>query len=231
MALRRVGEGISVVDAPLKIGGMHLGARMTVVELEGGLLLYSMVPIDDALAAEIDALGPVRWLIAPNLMHHLFAGPAKERYPEATLLAAEGLQKKRSDLVIDAVLDASALPFSGMRAQTVGGMPKLNETALLHEASRTLIVADLLFNIVEPRGWWTRMMLGIMKASGGPRNSKLLRSYVKDRDAHREGIEAILRWDFDRVVLSHGDVVETEGKAALREGASWNLPVPQAAAA
>jgi hypothetical protein len=62
---------------------------------------------------------------------------------------------------------------------------------------------------------------------------KLLRSYgrlgpttldrfiVRDSTAARESLERILEWDFDRVIVAHGDVVESGGKEMLRDGYSW----------
>ncbi|HEX6240133.1 MAG TPA: hypothetical protein VFZ61_04545, partial [Polyangiales bacterium] len=63
-------------------GNFQLPARMSVLPLrDGTLALVSPIPIDDALAAQLDRLGPVSLLIAPNLLHHLYLGAASQRYP------------------------------------------------------------------------------------------------------------------------------------------------------
>ena len=36
-------------------------------------------------------------------------------------------------------------------------------------------------------------------------------------------MEKILAWDFDRVIVCHGEVLETGGREALREGYRWLL--------
>jgi hypothetical protein len=78
---------------------------MTVVRLEGGeLLLHSPIAASDALRRELDALGRVRYVIAPNRFHHLYAGDYAQAYPESRLFVAPGLERKRRDLVIDSVL-------------------------------------------------------------------------------------------------------------------------------
>ena len=46
--------------------------------------------------------------------------------------------------------------------------------------------------------------------------SRLARSMIKDRAALRASVDRILAWDFDRVVVTHGDLVETGGREALR---------------
>ena len=37
----------------------------------------------------------------------------------------------------------------------------------------------------------------------------------------REEIKALADWDFDRIIMAHGDVLETGGKDALRNGFRW----------
>jgi hypothetical protein len=46
---------------------------------------------------------------------------------------------------------------------------------------------------------------------------------IRDRAAARESLERILAWDFDRIVVAHGDVLERGGREALREGYAWLL--------
>jgi glyoxylase-like metal-dependent hydrolase (beta-lactamase superfamily II) len=38
----------------------------------------------------------------------------------------------------------------------------------------------------------------------------------KDRSAARASLERILAWDFDRIVISHGDLVERDAKNVAR---------------
>ena len=47
---------------------------------------------------------------------------------------------------------------------------------------------------------------------------------IRDRRAARESLERILAWDFDRIIVSHGEVLESGGHEILRRGYSWLLP-------
>src|SRR5262245_50616748 len=101
--LQKITDDLFVRAAPHRMAGLSLGARMTVLRLpDRTVALFSPIAIDDALAAEIAAIGEVSHVIAPNKFHHVYAGPAIARYPKATLHAAEGLRRKRRDLRIDA---------------------------------------------------------------------------------------------------------------------------------
>jgi hypothetical protein len=44
---------------------------------------------------------------------------------------------------------------------------------------------------------------------------------MRDRAAAREQIGRMLAWDFDRIVLSHGDIVPTGGHEVLRRAYAW----------
>jgi hypothetical protein len=84
--MERVADGVWVADAPFSFFGVRLGTRMTVVRLrDGGLFVHSPVPLTPALRAEVDALGSVRHIVAPNIAHHLYVGEWKEAYPDALL--------------------------------------------------------------------------------------------------------------------------------------------------
>jgi hypothetical protein len=53
--------------------------------------------------------------------------------------------------------------------------------------------------------------------------TRLLRTLVRDRPALRASVEKILAWDFERVVVTHGEVLERGGRDALRAGFAWLL--------
>src|SRR2546423_388073 len=103
--LIEIDRDLWVCEQPLKFLGVEVGCRMTLARLPGNqLLLPSPVRPDAALRAEVDTLGAVRWVIAPNRFHHLFVGHWLAAYPNAQAYAAPGLPKKRPDVRFAAVL-------------------------------------------------------------------------------------------------------------------------------
>lgn len=221
--MEQLGEDIWTVAQPLVIGGADLGTRMIVVRVGGELMLHSPVRIDDALATELDRLGRVRWLVAPCAYHHLFLRRAKERWPEATVLAVPGVEKKQPKLAIDGMLpDATPREWAGtVDTQLIEGMPKLEEIAFLHRPSKTLVLADFLFNIPHLEGWLGRTVLKMAGSYGGPKQTKLFRFLMKDRAAVKASRDAILEWDFDRVSVCHRDIIERGGKDVLARATAW----------
>jgi hypothetical protein len=68
-------------------------------------------PLSAGLGEEIEALGPVRALIAPNLLHHRFLAPCAQAFPQARVFGAPGLREKLESTRIDEVLGEKAPPL------------------------------------------------------------------------------------------------------------------------
>ena len=225
-ALRSIADDLWVVERPQSFLGLPVGARMTVIRLSGGrLLLHSPVRLDAELRRQLDALGEVRFAVAPNRVHHLYAGEVATAYPGARLWVAPGLQTKRPDLVHEAILgDEAPEEWRGEVDQVFfAGRPYENEVAFLHRASRTLVTCDLAFNFGPSAATATRWLMRAIRSYGRLTPTKLDPLLIRDRAAARASLERILAWDFDRVVVAHGDVQERGGKALLRDGYAWLL--------
>jgi len=68
----------------------------------GDLVVWSPTALSDELVAELGALGPVRYLVPPNSLHHTFLSDWQRAYPDATVYAPPGLREKRKDIRFDA---------------------------------------------------------------------------------------------------------------------------------
>ncbi len=195
------------------VGLVH--SRMTIVRLSSGrLLIFSPVPIDSNLRAEVERLGAPEALIAPNVFHHLFLADWLAAFPRTRAFGTPGLIDKRADIEFDGLLgDPRAFDWSREVDQVrIDGVPLYDEVVFFHGASRTLIVADLAFNYspetakMDPGG-----------ADGlGPHAR--IRDATTDPAALKRSIEKVLRWPFERVVVTHGENVDTNGHALFRRG-------------
>jgi hypothetical protein len=226
LPLRELAKDLWVADRPQRFYGLEVGTRMTVMRLaDGSLLLHSPVALDAELRRELDAIGRVRFSVAPNRVHHLYAGKVAEAYPEARLWVGPGLERKRPDLRFAGVLgDEAPAEWKGQVDQVFfRGRPYENEVVFFHRASRTLILCDLAFNFGPHAAAATRLLMRLLQSYGRFGPSKLDPLLIRDRRAARQSLELILRWDFDRVVVAHGDVLESGGHEALRQGYSWLL--------
>jgi hypothetical protein len=224
--VHKLAENLWVVERPQRFYGLEVGSRMSVMRLEdGSLLLHSPVALDGELRREIDGLGTVRYAVAPNRFHHLHAGDVVRTYPGARLWVAAGVERKRPDLEIAGVLtDEAPVEWKGEVDQRYfRGRPFENEVVFLHRASRTLLLCDLSFNFGPRAPVVTRVVMTLMGGYGRFRPTRLDPLLIRDRQAARQSLEQILAWDFDRVVIAHGEVLEHGGPEALRAGYRWLL--------
>lgn len=222
--LQRVAPELWIADQPLKIMGAQFGARMTVIRLgSGGLFIHSPIDLTQELRAELAALGPVQAIVAPNTYHHMFLPAFVRAYPQAQAFAAEGVARKQPEVQFQGVLGdlPEFLWGKELDQHRIAGQPKVNEVAFLHRDTRTLVLTDWLFNFNRSEGWWTRAFLRLAGALGGPLQSKLLRLSVADKAAARASRDHLLTWDFDRIIVAHGDIIESDGKAVLQRATAW----------
>jgi hypothetical protein len=226
VTLRSLAPDLWVAEQPLRFLGLEVGTRMTVARLPGGRLwLHSPIERSRALAAEVEEHGEPAFVVAPNRLHHLYASEWRTAYPASQLYAAPGLDAKRPDLAIDAVLgDAPPPAWSDVLDQAlVGGYPFANEVVFFHRPSRTLIASDLFFHVGEEAALPTRLAFRAMGAYGRPATTPLERLLIRDRAAFRRSLDRILGWPIERVVMAHGSVIETGGRAAVAEAYAWLL--------
>lgn len=219
--LEAFAPGIWTVTTPLSIAGAELGTRMTVIRLRSGeLVLIAPCPIDAALDAQIQELGSVSAVIAPNAFHHFSFLDALKRYPKAVPYLAEGVEDKIGTTPPGArPLGAEPDPLwkADLEQCCIPGAPKVNEVVFFHPSSRTLVLTDFCFHFNPPPGGWTGLFLRLAGAHGKLAISRLMRSMLKDREALRPVVERILAWDFDRIIVTHGENIGNDAKSLFRE--------------
>ncbi len=225
--LRALATGLHVVERPFRFKGVEIGTRATTVTLDSGeLLVHSPVRFGEDVRAALAPLGPVRHLVAPNRMHHLALAGWTRAYPQAALHGAPGLREKRPDLAFATVLgDVAPRAWAGQLAQCLLlGAPRYDEVAFLHRASGTLVLADALFGWGREHPPLTRLtarLFGAYERWARPHNRMF--GEIARPDALRESIEKVLAWDFDRIVISHGRIVERGGREVLRRAYAFLL--------
>lgn len=215
-----VAASVTYFDSKLKLlPGVTIPLRAMMVDNGERQILISPVGTP-AEAAQVQA-APLT-VVAPSLLHHLHLENAVERYRPIALWGPPGLAEKHPDLGPMHVFGEDPWPHADQLAFViVEGAPRRNEVVFFHAASKTIYTADLFFNIREPEGFLTPLtfrVMGIYRRFGA---AKMWRRWVTDRAAFRRSIEQILTWDFERIVVAHGEVVSRDARAqfvrALRE--------------
>lgn len=222
--------GIFALDRELRhFGFARLPTRTTLVRLDAGGVIVVSPPssLDAATQAAIESIGFVSDVVVPNSFHHLFAAECMERFPSARLLVPPLLGERVPELAAATELDEH--PPASWRGEletlVLGPVRGISEVLLFHVSSGTLILTDLAFNVVRHPRALDRLVWrlgGIPNGFGPGRTTRNL--LLPDREVATACLERMLEWPIERVIVSHGDVVEGDALALLRVAFREYLP-------
>ena len=217
-------------EYPIHFAGCDFNARMTVIRLsDNALMIHSPCEIDDSTREAILALGNVSFIVAPGTYHHLYVSSAQEAFPDAETYICPGIERKRPDLDFDWFL-ADRPPedwASDFDQVLVRGNKLIWEVAFYHKASKTLLLTDLIENFTDQtpnvnwvlKLWWKV----VFHMWDNPKPAPEYQMGWKDKQAARKSLQRILDWDFDRIIIAHGDLIETDAKK--RAKGAWKKPL------
>nr|WP_302480085.1 DUF4336 domain-containing protein [Sphingomonas bacterium] len=212
----------------VEVAGFRYPTKMAAIRLDDGtLFIWSPIALTDALRAAVDALGDVRWLIAPNTLHHLFVAEWQRAYPRAVLHAPLRLRKKRKDLNFTPIPVNDAAPWSrAIDHVTVGGNLITTEVVFFHKHSRTVLFTDLIQHF--DRDWFTGWRSLVARLDGltspEPRVPRKFRYAFVDRQHAREALKQIVAWPTDQLVFAHGPPLQHDARAVVARALGWLSP-------
>lgn len=224
--LIKLDKNVYVVNGVTQIIGSAMNIRMTIIRLPNGkLIVFDPIPLGITLTNEINSLGQIAFIIAPNNFHYLYISEWSRNYPEAKVLVAPGLPKRIKSMQQYTVISKDSM--SELNDQFTwllfDALPVLNEIILFHKTSRTLLITDLVFNIHKTN--WS--LLGIyIRFSGTFKKlglTYLLKFMVKNKSNARVSVNKILSWDFEKIVMAHGNIIYKDGKKLFSIAFKWLL--------
>lgn len=228
--LKPVAENVWVVDSgPMNAMGLTLPVRMTIIRLASGVMwLHSPTRFDRKLRGEIEAIGPIRHLVAPNVAHWTFLKEWQAECPDAQTSAAPNLreraQVKAAGVRLDRDLgDAPPDDWADEFEQIiVPGAFGFREVAFLHRPSRSLLLTDLIQNLETdklPLG--TRLFATVTGASNGTTPTQLRLALRPRRADAAAAMQRIVAWSPERVIFTHGRWFDRDGAAQLKRAMAW----------
>jgi len=224
------------------LGWFPVGGRSTAIKLSSGdIWVLASTPFNNETKVAVEKLGTVKYIVAPNVDHHFFLTEWKKNYPEAKVIGVETLaaKKKSEPWTFDEVYkpdsenkfgfeaDIDAVYFSGFSKKDV---------AWLHKPTKTLIVADLIFNLpaTEQFSLSKRRKTGFLTKKLRP-YTEFHKSFIwgesKNKAAMAKDAKTVAGWDFERIIPCHGDTIETDAKQAWTAAFSRVLELPDPAPA
>lgn len=220
--LQPLAENVWLLAQPFAFFGTQIGARTTVIRLaDQRLWIHSPGPDLPGVYHHLRQLGEVAYLVAPNPFHHLFLPKALQMFPAAIGYGPAAVQKKHPRLSLTRLEKQAPGEWADeIEMLNLDGL-RLGERVFFHGASRTLILTDLLFNLVGD-DLPTRLMLHAEGVKGKLGCTRLVsKLMVSDRQRLARVCEQILKWDFARMIMCHGEVVSTDARAGFIQAMAW----------
>jgi hypothetical protein len=208
-------------------GGPRLPSRTTILRLgSGGLLVVSPPPLEAGGLEHLERLGAIEEVLVPNSFHYLNARGFLARQPGARLLLAPALRQRIPDLPPgDELGEARPSSWDGVVEHAIlGPVRGLSEVALFHRPSASLVLTDVAFNVLHfesrlERAFWR--LSGVPRAFGPSRTARWF--LLRDRAAAAAFLERVLGWPFGRVVVAHGEPLETAAADVFRRAFAPHL--------
>jgi hypothetical protein len=225
--LKAFGPCLYVAEGPIvSFFGFPYPTRMAVAQLsDGNVWVWSPIALTEELASAVEAIGPVRHIVSPNKIHHLFLSEWADRWPDALLYAPPGLVRKKPDLHFNAELGDKPDPGWAADIDQVifHGSLAMEEVAFFHRPSQTAIICDLIQRHPESTmlGWKGLLMRcdGLVGDHGStPREWRA--SFLR-RGPARTARDRVLGWNAERLLIAHGECAQTGATSIIAAALSW----------
>src|SRR5210317_327762 len=225
--LQEFGQSLYIADGPVvSFYGFPYPTRMAVVRLsDGSAWVWSPVALSDDLVDSVESIGPVRFIVSPNKIHHLFLPEWAGRWPDAKLYAPPGLVDRKPELKFDGELGDEAEPAWAEDIDQVifHGSVAMEEVVFFHRQSRCAIVCDLIqrhpeVNMTGWKGWLMRLDSLVGQHGSTPREWRA--SFFR-RKLARSAREKVLSWNPERLVIAHGECAHTGASEIISDSLSW----------
>lgn len=230
--LKAVAPDVWIVDGPeivfTRMGlKMPFTTRMTVIRLSNGsLILHSPVAYSSELRSALEALGPIRFLVASNSLHYWSIPDWKTQLPGVPVLAIPDLEKRaKRPVQVDQLLMDRQSPWPDEIDLLVVKGDALTEAVFFHRLSRTLILTDLIenFELKRIHSWFLRMLVRLSGAADpdGKAPIDMQLTFFRSGQALRKAVRQMIVWGPERIIIAHGRWYEKDGVKELRRAFRW----------
>lgn len=162
---------IWTITRPFQRFKAKVGGRASLIRLANGdVFVLSPVPLEEGTRSWVDTIGPVKYLVAPDVevpsatwllsdrKHYMSLGEWKTAYPDAEVIGPKGLDTSHPEIKFDFLFTESQLERTfGDNEITAHFFPgfKSKEIAFLHIHSKTFLNADLAENLPAKEAYST----------------------------------------------------------------------------
>lgn len=194
---------------------------MTLVRLDDGrIVIHSAVVLDERSMSEIEAWGRPAFLVVPSRYHKRDAPAYKRRYPDLCVLCPRGARSiVERVLAVDGDYDAFPAAQCVRLKHLEGTAAREGVMIVERESETTLVFNDVIFDMPHLSGVSGFVLRYITRSSGGPRTSRIARTFIVD---DKPKLAAEFRQlaetpRLKRIIVAHHRVIADDPAGVLRE--------------
>jgi hypothetical protein len=215
---RQLADDVGLISFPWPVLGIDFKRNVTLLRLaDGRVVVHSTAPFTQQDIVAIRRFGEPSWLVEATLMHDTFAKEGRKPLPNIPYLAPDGFAAV-TEVQTDPLLPPPREWDGEIDVLRIDGV-RMNEHALFHRRSRTLVVADLFFSFPrETSGWprfFVRHVMRLPRLFGISALYRLL--VIRDKEAFARSMRALLALDFERLVVAHWQPIEKDARHAVEQ--------------
>ncbi|KAH8655014.1 hypothetical protein BGZ60DRAFT_472927 [Tricladium varicosporioides] len=182
-----------------------------------GTIIIKLSTESLAVFSSVEKLGILRNIVALNIKHYFVSHPGQALFPGTKVIGMKGLPKKGK----------KTRPQGGGESECEYVDSRQNrKQVFFHKPTRTLIKADLIFNLPATEQYSRTMSSAsssVLFATGllcAERDVKWQRRIVwylscsGDREGFTQSTKRILTWNFRRIIPCHGGSIENWWKGS-----------------
>jgi Domain of unknown function (DUF4336) len=248
---REILPNMMTISSPFaRFGLLKVGGRATIIKLQtGALAVFSPVALTDEVRAKIRAMGDnVRYISAMDIEHHIFITPWAKAYPQAQVIGMEGLPEKREkDPATKGITFSHVFTKSNKKDMKISEefdnefeyeylhSHQNQELIYYHKPTMTMIEADFIFNLPAHEqysksgesatsGILTKLFGAVMNTKDDCVWQRRFLWYMagsKDRAGFAESAKRMKSWNIQRIIPSHGDVIESGAQGVFDKLTQW----------
>lgn len=234
--MNQFAKNVWTVDGPdVDFLGFPYPTRMTVIRLEGKdppeAWLWSPIMFSHELARDIEEkAGEIKYIISPNKIHHIFLKSWSEKYPNATVYASPGLERRKEaeDIIFSARFgpDEPEPPFSHeIETVIVSGSYLMDEVVFFHKPTKTAIICDLIQRFPEDKlkGFKGMAMKlnGLAGKNGSTPREWRFSFWPFGRAQLKNARDKIFGWKAEKLIIAHGMCVDHDASTVIEDALSW----------
>ncbi|KAH7097946.1 hypothetical protein BKA62DRAFT_410154 [Auriculariales sp. MPI-PUGE-AT-0066] len=219
--IREVTPGVVIFSVPFKLGLIPFGGRSTAIQLSTGdvWLMASHQP-EETTRSALASLGRVRYIVSAAAGHNFYLAAYKSLYPDALVIGVDGQQEKLASqgVKLDGVYFSDASETKYGFEDEIASIPFYGHSrsalAFYHTATKSLVQADLLFNLPARESFSAIKQTGSIPLltsqfkPGAFLHQQTVSGFIVDKGLFKRASDQVLSLDMERIIPCHGDVLE-----------------------